>query len=45
MTLNFTCAAIPLQRVLDLHNEQPRNKDPARNKTCTWKDQEPTSVP
>ena len=39
------CAAIPLQRVLDLHNEQSRNKDPARNKTCTRKDQEPSSVP
>ena len=39
------CAAIPLQRVLDLHNEQSRNKDPAGNKTCTRKDQEPSSVP
>ena len=39
------CAAIPLQRVLDLHNEQSRNKDPAGNKTCTRKDQEPSSDP
>ncbi len=39
------CAAIPLQRVLDLHNEQSRNKDPAGNKTCTRKDQEPSSLP
>ena len=44
-TVVVPCAAIPLQRVLDLHNEQSRNKDPAGNKTCTRKDQEPSSVP
>ena len=44
-TVVVPCAAIPLQRVLDLHNEQSRNKDPAGNKTCTRKDQESSSVP